>query len=169
MNYIYIFIAIAVLSAGVLFVSNSSKEKTPDVPKVDVTKDDLTDGDTIDSIITDTEEMDDAESDVSVKGDVVVLTNEPASVETFTVKGVNFAYDVEEIRVKEGDTVTINFESSDGYHDWVVDEFSAATDRVRPGTPTSVTFIANKAGEYEYYCSVGSHRAQGMVGKLIVE
>lgn len=88
---------------------------------------------------------------------------------TFEVRGTNFAFDVSEIRVKEGDTVTINFESNDGFHDWVVDEFDAATEQVRPGTKTSVTFVADKAGTYEYYCSVGSHREQGMVGTLVVE
>lgn len=88
---------------------------------------------------------------------------------TFTISGTNFAFDVTEMRVKEGDTVTVNFESADGFHDWVVDEFNAATEKVRPGTPTSVTFVADKKGTYEYYCSVGSHRANGMVGTLIVE
>ena len=92
-----------------------------------------------------------------------------ASTKVFNLSGVNFAFDVEEIRVQEGDTVTINFESAEGFHDWVVDEFDAATDKVRPGTPTSVTFVADTAGTYEYYCSVGNHRAEGMVGSLIVE
>jgi len=88
---------------------------------------------------------------------------------TFEVTGKNFEFSETEIRVKEGDKVTINFESTDGLHDWVIDEFEAKTDQVRPGTKTSVTFTADKAGEYEFYCSVGQHRAQGMVGKLIVE
>lgn len=83
--------------------------------------------------------------------------------------GKNFAFSQQEIRVTEGDVVTINFESEEGYHDWVVDEFDAATDKVNAGSNTSVTFTADKIGEYEYYCSVGNHRAQGMVGKLIVE
>jgi len=87
----------------------------------------------------------------------------------FNVSGTNFAFDVTEITVQEGDTVTINFESKDGFHDWVVDEFNASTLQVNPGTVTSVTFVADKAGEYEYYCSVGQHRQMGMVGKLIVE
>jgi plastocyanin len=87
----------------------------------------------------------------------------------FAVKGVNYGFDVKEIKVKQGDTVTINFMSSDGFHDWKIDEFAAATQKVQPGTPTSVTFVADKKGEFEYYCSVGQHRAHGMVGKLIVE
>jgi plastocyanin len=101
----------------------------------------------------------------SMMEEEVMMQNEVS----FNVKGVPFSFDMKEIKVKKGDTVTINFESSEGFHDWVVDEFSAATKQVQPGTPTSVTFIADKIGEFEYYCSVGSHRAQGMVGKLIVE
>ncbi len=121
-----------------------------------------------------------ATEDHEMMGEETATTNADASTSVptelppgeginFTVKGSNYAFDVQEIRVKEGDTVTINFESSEGFHDWVVDEFDAATAKVRPGTPTSVTFVASKAGTYEYYCSVGSHRAQGMVGTLIVE
>ncbi len=87
----------------------------------------------------------------------------------FEVRGVNYEYDVKEIRVKKGETVVINFESTDGFHDWVIDEFDVQTDRVQPGTKTSVTFVADEAGTFEYYCSVGSHRSHGMVGTLIVE
>ena len=103
--------------------------------------------------------------------DTEETTDDARSVEekVFSVSGINYAFNETEIRVKEGDKVTINFVSDEGFHDWVVDEFNAATEKVRPGTPTSVTFTADKAGTYEYYCSVGSHRAQGMVGQLIVE
>lgn len=85
------------------------------------------------------------------------------------ITGENFAFSMDEITVNKWDKVTINFESTDWFHDWVVDEFDAATEQVRPWTMTSVTFMADEAGMYEYYCSVGSHRAQGMVGTLIVE
>ena len=91
------------------------------------------------------------------------------TVTTIALTGTNFAFSQEEIRVKQGDTVRIEFESTEGFHDWVVDEFAAATAQVRPGTPTSVEFVANQAGTFEYYCSVGTHRQQGMVGNLIVE
>lgn len=112
----------------------------------------------------------DAETEVETPvAETVVDTAAEAEARVFAVEGFNFGYDQSEIRVKEGETVTINFVSVDGFHDWVVDEFNAATEKVRPGTPTSVTFVADKAGSYEFYCSVGSHRANGMVGTLIVE
>tara|TARA_B100000686_G_C16341102_1_gene737961 strand:+ start:43 stop:552 length:510 start_codon:yes stop_codon:yes gene_type:complete len=103
-----------------------------------------------------------------VGGDAVAGDENPGEV-SFDVIGGNFYYDMEEIRVSQGDTVTINFRSEDGYHDWVVDEFDAATAKVQTGETTSVTFVADQAGTFEYYCSVGSHRANGMVGNLIVE
>ena len=85
------------------------------------------------------------------------------------VSGVPFEFDVKEIKVSEGDTVTINFTTVKGLHDWVVDEFGAATEKVTDGETSSVTFVADKKGTFEYYCSVGNHRAQGMVGTLVVE
>ncbi|MBX2866691.1 cupredoxin domain-containing protein [Candidatus Kaiserbacteria bacterium] len=88
---------------------------------------------------------------------------------TFKVTGVNYSYNVKEMRVKKGDVVRIDFTSNLGFHDWVVDEFSAKTKTLRPGTSDSITFVADKVGTFEYYCSVGSHREQGMVGSLIVE
>ena len=87
----------------------------------------------------------------------------------FDIAGVNFKFDVTEIKVKEGDTVTINFKSTDGYHDVVINEFNARTAKIKTGGLSSVTFVANKKGTFEYYCSVGQHRMSGMVGKLVVE
>lgn len=109
-----------------------------------------------------------ADGEVLIGGDAVAPEVTPGEV-SFTVLGGNFYYDMEEIRVKEGDTVTINFRSVDGFHDWVVDEFDAATEKVQTDGETSVTFVADQKGEFEFYCSVGSHRANGMVGTLIVE
>lgn len=115
-----------------------------------------------------------APADHIVEGDVQELVVSADNVDSknhkvFNITGKNFAFSTEEIRVKKGDTVTINFESTDGFHDWVVDEFDAATNQVSTWGKTSVTFIADTAGIFEYYCSVGNHRAAGMVGKLIVE
>ena len=88
---------------------------------------------------------------------------------SFDVTGKNFEFNMKEIKVKEGDTVTINFKSESGYHDFVLDEFNVRTAQLQSGGTESVTFLANKKGTFEYYCSVGSHRSMGMVGKLIVE
>ncbi len=54
-------------------------------------------------------------------------------------------------------------------HDWNVDEFEARTKQIKNGETDSITFVAGKAGSYEFYCSVGQHRANGMVGTLVVQ
>lgn len=93
---------------------------------------------------------------------------------TFVLTGENFKFlmdgvEAPELRVKQGDVVRIEFTSTSGFHDWIVDEFGAATERVRDGESTFVEFVADQKGTFEYYCGVGSHRANGMKGNLIVE
>ncbi len=88
---------------------------------------------------------------------------------TFEIKGLNYAYDVKEIRVKLNDKVKINFTNTEGFHDFRIDEFGVATKQIPTGQSESVEFVANKTGTFEYYCSVGQHRANGMWGKIIVE
>lgn len=90
-------------------------------------------------------------------------------VRTFEVHGSMFKYDVKEMRVREGEVVKVIFTNDEGFHDWVIDEFDARTEKIAAGKTAEVTFTANKKGTFEYYCSVGTHRAQGMKGKLIVE
>jgi plastocyanin len=101
-------------------------------------------------------------------------TTTPDTVVTFALTGKNFVFVIDgqenpELRVKQGDTVTIELAVTEGFHDWVVDEFAAKTQQVKSGGTTSVTFVADKQGTFEYYCSIGSHRQQGMKGTLIVE
>ena len=89
--------------------------------------------------------------------------------EVVAVTGKNFEFSTKEIRVKKGDFVRINFTSADGMHDWHVETYNVGTATVGTGKSSSVEFIADKEGTFEFYCSVGSHRQMGMVGKLIVE
>ena len=91
------------------------------------------------------------------------------SVKEFSVVGSPFKFNPSEIRVKKGDTVKITFKNSQGFHDFGIDEFNVKTKQANSPSEETVTFVADKAGEYPYYCSVGQHRANGMEGKLIVE
>lgn len=94
---------------------------------------------------------------------------EARPLKEITITGKNFEFSKKEIRVRKGDFVRINFSSTDGIHDWIVDEFNAKTKQVSAGQSSSVDFAADKVGSFEFYCSVGAHRKMGMVGKLIVE
>ena len=99
--------------------------------------------------------------------------NQPATqtgtVKEFTVMGQNYSFAPSTITVKKGDTVKIIFKNTGGFHDFKIDEFNAATKRINGGQEDTITFVADKAGSFEYYCSVGSHRQMGMKGTLTVQ
>ncbi len=147
MKYIIALIAVAIIVAGGWYFVGRTAEETTD------------------AMMHEGEAMEEMSAGDETPADIEI----PADAVTIDIGGHNFEFDKTEIRVKEGDTVVINFTSTDGFHDWVVDEFNAKTARVSTGNTASVAFVADKAGTYEYYCSVGTHRQQGMVGTLIVE
>jgi nitrosocyanin len=101
----------------------------------------------------------DTMSDEQVAGEVRVIN----------VEGGAFYYKPNEIRVKKGEKVKIVMSSKDMMHDFVIDELKVKMPVTKGGETGTVEFVADKAGTYEFYCSVGQHRAQGQVGKLIVE
>jgi len=74
-----------------------------------------------------------------------------------------------DIVVSEGDEVVIEVVSIARTHDFVIDEFSVATQMLSDGDSEIIEFIADQKGEFEYYCSVGNHREEGMYGSFIVE
>ncbi|MBP9715548.1 MAG: cupredoxin domain-containing protein [Candidatus Pacebacteria bacterium] len=90
-------------------------------------------------------------------------------VREFTIEGSNFAFVPSSITVNKGDKVKITFKNTQGFHDFVVDEFGAATKQGQAPFDEVIEFTADKAGSFEYYCSVGTHRQMGMKGTLIVK
>lgn len=98
------------------------------------------------------------------------IEEEPAGpVREFVVVGSSFKLSPSTITVKKGDTVRITFKSQGPLHNFVIDEFGVATGELGEEEEEEVEFVADKAGTFEYYCSIGNHRAQGMKGKLVVE
>lgn len=88
---------------------------------------------------------------------------------TVEVKGLNFSYDLKEIKVKKGEKVAIQFTNSEGFHDFVIDELNVRTQKISEGKSETVLIPTDKTGTYTFYCSVGQHRKLGMEGKLIIE
>lgn len=87
-------------------------------------------------------------------------------------------FNMQEIRVKAGQPVTIRLTSLDGphhtdgggKHQWAVDEFGVSV--VAPAEGSNLTtFTPDKPGTYTYYCDIccGGRANPTMQGKLIVE
>lgn len=75
-----------------------------------------------------------------------------------------------ELRVPEGAVVQITLVNGDGaLHDIAVPDFGAQSDQLAgKGSATTIVFRANKAGTFEYWCTLPGHKAAGMVGNLVV-
>ena len=74
------------------------------------------------------------------------------------------------LMVHEGETVQITLINGEGAeHDIVLDDFAARSNRViAQGASSTLSFKADKVGEFVYYCSVLGHRAAGMEGRIQV-
>ena len=104
------------------------------------------------------------DSQVSPTGNVEGDTAEVGAVKEFTVTGSAFKFAPATLTVNKGDTVRITFK-----HDFVIDELGVKTQVINTGQEEVVEFVADTAGTFEYYCSVGNHRQMGMVGTLTVK
>ena len=170
MKFIYAILAL-VLIVGLYFWFTSGVSEAPTPVSDDNSQ-------TSESIPSDAESAPDVETNQgpATDGGVSADSGSTADVEigmaterVFNLDAFNYGYSETELIVEEGATVTINLTSTEGFHDWVIDEFDAATDKISAGESTSVTFVADRTGQFEFYCSVGSHRLQGMVGTFVVE
>ena len=83
----------------------------------------------------------------------------------FAVSGT----DAQEIRVTQDDLVRITLSSGDVPHSFTLPDYRIQK-RVEPGRDVIFEFRAEKAGRFEFFCSLtnDSCRERGMVGALIV-
>lgn len=118
--------------------------------------------------------MDNGNGDVTIEvlpeNEVVKLEEEREN--TMPAKKVemisdNFYFDPASITVQTGQKVEITFSKNSGFHTFVIDEIGFKK-TVSSGETLSFT-APEKAGEYTFYCDVGSHRALGMEGVLYVK
>ena len=91
------------------------------------------------------------------------------AVKEFTIIGKNFAFTPSLITVKKGDKVKITFNNINGFHNFAIDEYGIATLQKQSPNIEVLEFTADKAGSFEYYCAVSTHRQMGMKGILKVE
>lgn len=83
----------------------------------------------------------------------------------------NFNFSPALIEASPGETITVKISSVQGFHDFVIDELDARSKQINVGQEEiiTITIPEDASGEvYEFYCSVGNHREQGMVGVLRV-
>lgn len=75
-----------------------------------------------------------------------------------------------QLMVHEGELVQINIINGEGAeHDVVIDQYASRSERVlAKGASSTLSFTADRVGEFVYFCSVPGHRQSGMEGRIQV-
>ncbi len=92
----------------------------------------------------------------------------PLSEGIISIEAGSFYYKPSVLKLKKGEKVTIKLNSVSMMHDFNVDKLGLKIPVTKSGNTATIEFTPTKVGEFEYYCSIGQHRANGQVGKLIV-
>lgn len=80
-----------------------------------------------------------------------------------------YSFSPNTITIQEGDTITLRLSNIGNMeHDFVIDALDIDSGTLDPGDSTTITITGSQAGTFEFYCSIGSHRAFGMRGTLTV-
>lgn len=90
------------------------------------------------------------------------------NVKVVDMEAGSFYYKPSVIEVVKGQKIKIVMKSVSMMHDFVIDELGVKLPIVKNGDTGTVEFTADKIGTFEYYCSVGQHRANGQVGKITI-
>ena len=99
---------------------------------------------------------------------VIDLTEDTSEVKEIEVGSQGLRFTITEIRVNLGDTIRLTYVNGGGRHDWALAEYRVATKVITGGQSDTIEFVADKAGDFEFYCGVPGHRQAGMVGRFIV-
>ena len=106
---------------------------------------------------------------LSLTGTVYASGDDPPPVHAFNMTAQSYEFDPGVITVKKGEKVRLIITATDREHGIKIEGYDI--DQVlKAGAPTTIEFTADKAGTFEFKCSVYcgfGHRK--MKGKLIVE
>tara|TARA_Y100000310_G_scaffold258289_1_gene266653 strand:+ start:2163 stop:2630 length:468 start_codon:yes stop_codon:yes gene_type:complete len=144
---------LVIISSLLLF--SSCVEEQPKEPKID-------------TIENQKEMLEEVVEVVNEKTEDNEDSNQEQEIKEFAMSAEQWEFTPSTITVNEGDKVILRLTSKDVKHGFVINEFNINVD-INPGQTVDVEFIADKKGEFEFYCSVQCGAGHsGMNGKLIV-
>lgn len=90
------------------------------------------------------------------------------NLKEFTVRAFQFGFDPDTLTVDLGDKVRLSAYSDDVPHGLALMDFGVNM-RLMDKKPVTAEFIADKPGEFRFFCSIPCGRGHGsMAGKLVV-
>jgi len=99
-----------------------------------------------------------------------VATAADQQEQVIKITAKKFEYSPNEIRIKKGVPVILEFTSLDRVHGFIVPDLGGIRADIEPGKATQIRIVAPKVGTYEFYCDIfcgDGH--EDMHGRIIVE
>jgi len=100
---------------------------------------------------------------------LAALAQEPPAPHEIQMTAKKYEFDPSVITVKKGEHVRLIITATDHDHGFKVSAFNV-DQLLKKGKPTTIEFVADKAGEFQFncshFCGIGHHR---MKGKLVVQ
>jgi len=98
----------------------------------------------------------------------IPATSIPPQDRIFEIDAQQYAYSPSELRVNQGDTVTLRLVSTDVVHGLYVDGYDISVE-ADPGQTATLTFTADRTGSFRFRCNVTCGAMHPfMIGKLTV-
>ncbi len=100
----------------------------------------------------------------------VISAGQAQNEQVIKITAKRFEYSPNEIRIKKGVPVILEFTSLDRIHGFTIPDLGGIRATIEPGKVTRVRIVAPRAGTYEFHCDIfcgDGH--EGMTGKIIVE
>ncbi len=87
-----------------------------------------------------------------------------------TVIGTEFSFEPSSIKVKKGERIRLTFKNQGrAIHNLVIPDLNVRTSVIPGNSQEVIEFVADKTGDFVFYCSVPGHRSAGMEGDLQVQ
>ncbi|MEF8880794.1 MAG: plastocyanin/azurin family copper-binding protein [Candidatus Nanohaloarchaea archaeon] len=144
---------IALIFLGLLIVTSGCVNSTTDSPEQDNQMPESPETDGADQANSSDQEADSSSDEVD---------------RTIQVAGGSYYFNPDNIDIEQGQTVKFVLQNDGGFHDMVIPEMNAGTDRINSGETDSFTVTFEETGEFEFICTVGTHAQQGMRGTINV-
>lgn len=108
------------------------------------------------------------DKDVSSSKEIKVEGMNLGGIKQGTIEASNFKFVPDAIQVAEGDTVIVTIKSTQGIHNFTIDELNIKSKTLQEGESQEITFVAAKKGVFKFYDSVGQHRSLGLEGTISI-
>ena len=91
-------------------------------------------------------------------------------VREIQVVGNEYSFTPSSISVEKREKIALTFRNAGRLpHNLTIKELGVSTKTIGQGASDSVEFIAEEAGIFTFYCSIGNHQSLGMEGSLEVK